>query len=106
MFGDIEFYNAEHQINARGKINRDGTFTVGTYKDNDGAVEGEHKIVIIQNTGSVLEDQFKVKINHNHGGLVDRAYIDYRTSGLSCTVKPGINQFELVVKRSSDQSGD
>ncbi|MCP4098201.1 MAG: hypothetical protein GY748_18370, partial [Planctomycetaceae bacterium] len=52
MFGNIEFYNAEHKINARGNINRDGTFTVGTYSDNDGAVEGEQQIAILQISGN------------------------------------------------------
>ena len=47
-FGEIEFYNAEEKINARGRIERDGTFTVGTFAENDGAVAGTHQIVIIQ----------------------------------------------------------
>ena len=102
MFGQIEFYNEAAKLNARGKINRDGTFTVGTYKENDGAVEGVHKVVIIQNTGSGLEVQLEVFVKHDHGALVDRAYCDYRTSDLTCTIAPTTNRVKLLVRKSED----
>ena len=105
-FGDIEFYNEENKLNARGKINKDGTFTVSTYEENDGAIAGKHKIVIIQNTGSVLAAQMNVKIHHDHGSLVHRSYVDYRTSNLSCTIAKGINQIELVVQKQEERDDD
>ena len=99
-FGSIEFYHAGQKINARGTIDKQGNFTVATYKENDGAILGEHKIVIIQNTGSVLAEQLNVKVHHSHGDLVHRSYVDYRTSNLSCTIREGINQIELVVQKN------
>ena len=101
MFGTIEFYNQEHKINARGKLNRDGKFTLTTYKEGDGAIAGKHKVVIIQivtdPTGPLGES--KMKVVHNHGALVARKYLDYRTSGLACDIKQGINSVELVVEK-------
>ncbi len=92
MFGDIEFYSVEHKINARGKISRDGSFTVGTYEESDGAVEGRHQIVILQVTGSYLTDKLSDQIKHDHGELIATDFCDYRTSGLECTISPGVNR--------------
>jgi hypothetical protein len=106
MFGDIEFYNAQHKLNARGIINRDGTFTVGTYQDGDGAVEGLHQVVIIQLTGNYLTAKLNDRIKHDHGELVDPKAFDYRTSDLDCTVAPGTNRIELEVRKYSRQSSE
>ena len=100
MFGKIEFYNAEHKINARGTINRDGTVTVSTYDEDDGAVVGNHQIMISQQTSNHLTANIKAPIDHDHGDLVDPKYFDYRTSGLSCTIEPGSNEIELQVSKS------
>ena len=53
-FGDVEFYSPQFKVNARGKIERDGSFTVSTYSDGDGAVAGYHQVVIMQQAGSYL----------------------------------------------------
>ncbi len=105
MFGNIEFYNAQHKLNARGKVNKDGTFTVGTYEDSDGAVEGEHKIVVQQHTGSYLAGHVKVPIKHDHGELIHSDYFDYRTSDLKCNIKKGKqNPVELVLRKNPRQT--
>ena len=106
MFGNIEFYNAEHKINARGKINRDGTFTVGTYSDNDGAVAGEQQIAILQISGNYLTEKLNDQINHDHGHLIDQAHGDYRTSGLAFSVEPGVNRIELTVRKRRQQTAE
>lgn len=103
MFGDIEFYNEEHRINARGKITRDGTFTVGTYSADDGAVEGAHKIIISQNTTSPLMPYLTSSVKHNHGQLVHPDYYDYRTSDLSCTIVEGENEIVLKLRKHPNQ---
>lgn len=104
-FGTIEFYNAEHQINARGKIKRDGTFSISTFADSDGAVAGDHKIVIVQHVASYLTAKVTDEINHDHGELVHPDYFDYRTSNLSCTIKPEpVNQVRLTVRKNPSQT--
>ena len=106
MFGDIEFFNAEHRLNARGKISRDGTFQVTTFTDNDGAVAGTHKAIILQVTGNYLTEKLSDDIKHDHGDLVNSAYFDYRTSGLECEIVPGRNAVEFVVKKNPRQTED
>jgi hypothetical protein len=105
-FGDIEFYSAEFKINARGKVNRDGTFTVSTFEKGDGAVAGHHEIVIMQQVGNYLLAKRDSKIKHDHGSLIDKKYFDYRTSGLSCEVSEGKNEFRLVVEKMPRQTSD
>ena len=104
MFGDIEFYEPTKQINARGKIARDGTFSLGTYEKDDGAVEGNHKVVIIQRTRNHYAAQVESAIEHDHGDLIDDLYFDYRTSGLTAEIKSvENNQLELTVKRMPER---
>ncbi|MDA7904168.1 hypothetical protein N9B45_00550 [bacterium] len=106
MFGNIEFYSAEHKLNARGKINRDGTFTVGTYSESDGAVAGEQQIAILQISGNYLTEKLNDQINHDHGHLIDQAHGDYRTSGLAFVVEPGVNRIELTVRKRRQQTSE
>ena len=103
-FGDVEFYNAANKINARGQINRDGSFTVGTYGERDGAVEGMHRIIVMQVSGTYLTAQYNDVIKHDHGSLVNTAHFDYRTSGLEYNIKPETNEVELVVRKNPRQT--
>ncbi len=106
MFGDIEFYNSQHKINARGKIQRDGSFTVGTYTDNDGAVEGKHQIIALQVSGNYLTEKLNDSIKHDHGDLINSSFFDYRTSGLECEIVPGDNQVNLTVRKNPRQTSE
>lgn len=98
-FGTIEFLNRELKLNARGEINRDGSFTVGTFKVDDGAVAGVHEVTIQQFVTIPLTASQDVQIKHDHGKLVADAYRTYDQSDLTVTVeKSGQNQIKLVVK--------
>ena len=105
-FGDVEFYNQAHDINARGKIGRDGTFTVTTFVDGDGAVEGAHQIVLMQNVASPLTAKLDAKINHDHGMLLSTEYFDYRTSDLKCVILKTENRLNLVIRKNKSQTED
>jgi len=105
-FGEIEFYNAEHKINARGKINRDGSFTVGTNTEDDGAVAGTHQIIVFQVAANYLTEKYTDSIKHDHGALVHTKFFDYRTSGLECQIVPGVNPVDLVVEKLPRQTSD
>jgi hypothetical protein len=106
MFGNIEFYSAEHKLNARGKISRDGTFTVGTYDEGDGAVAGNQKIAVLQISGSYLTEKFSDRIQHDHGQLIDPVHGDYKTSGLEFLVVPGLNRIQLTVRKRRQQNAE
>lgn len=103
MFGEIEFFNEANKINARGKINRDGSFSLTTYEESDGAVEGFHKIAIFQVTNDPLMAKYGDQIVHDHGDLVDPKYFDYRTSDLEWTISPGENEVKLTIRKSKNQ---
>jgi hypothetical protein len=108
-FGEVEFYNAQHRLNARGKINRDGTFTVGTFKEADGAVAGKHRVVVMQHVTSPLTARALTdrNVQHDHGKLLSPHYYDYRTSDLECEVlEQGDNRFEWTLKLNPQQTAD
>ncbi len=93
MFGTIELMSETHPLNARGQIQRDGTFVLGTYEDDDGAIAGEHKVIIAQLFMSPIE----MNIEHDHGDLVDEKYASYETSGLTCTITTRGSDNELIL---------
>lgn len=102
VFGDVEFFEPSQKINARGKIERDGSFSLGTYADSDGAVAGQHKVVILQLTRNHFAAQVEDRIVHDHGDLIDESYGDYRTSDLTAQVDPkDRNEIILVVRKMS-----
>ena len=103
QFGTVEFLNDAHQLNARGEIASDGTFSVSTFVDGDGAVEGTHRIAIIQLTTSPQTAQFNHLIEHDHGDVVDPRYHDFRTSGLTCQIQTDDNEVTLNVKKKAGQ---
>src|SRR5262245_52612495 len=47
--GNIEFSPVDGKVrtSARGMIAEDGTFTLTTFRDADGAIEGKHRVLII-----------------------------------------------------------
>lgn len=98
-FGDIETLAVEQRVNARGKIQADGSFTLTTYHANDGALPGKHQAVIIQTTSIPLAAAAKLApVKHAHGNDVGPKYRSYSTSGLSFTVDPsGVNAVTLVI---------
>jgi hypothetical protein len=81
---------------AAGKIQSDGTFTLGTFGDSDGALLGRHQVAVIA---------FEVgPVQRTEGGrpppaptkpLVPQRYMAPGTSGLTFEVKPGRNYAEL-----------
>lgn len=99
-FGDIETLAVEQRVNARGKIQSDGTFTLTTYQANDGALPGKHQAVIIQTTSIPLAAAAKMPaVKHAHGNDMAPKYRSYSTSGLSFTVEPsGPNEVTLVIE--------
>ena len=44
--GRFESIELSQKVSARGEIKSDGTYQLGTFGNNDGAMEGEYKVVI------------------------------------------------------------
>lgn len=102
--GYVEFRSNTLKINARGKIANDGTFQLSTFDTNDGAVAGEHQIVITQVVAPPAYGGPNAEHTVDHGAVVDTKFSDYSTSELSYTVKADAkNNPRLVVERAKVQ---
>lgn len=88
QFGTIETLSVEKRVNARGTIQPDGTFSLTTFNEGDGAVPGEHRVVIIQTTSTPFAASSAVGMRHSHGHEIAAKYRNFSTSGLSFTVVP------------------
>jgi hypothetical protein len=79
---------SEPALVAQGEITADGSFTLTTYKQGDGAVPGDYK-VRIEPTPASPGALPKTKRPRVH-----RRYSDEDSSGLTVAVKPQSNQLE------------
>ncbi len=91
--GTIECLSETHGIQATGTINRDGTFRLKTYRDDDGAVEGLHKCVIVQFIQADGIPNFKPSTL----GVINKRHASYATSGLSIRVEPDTSKNQDIV---------
>lgn len=98
--GSVEF-QTEHSgkpITAIGEINSDGSFQLRTYKANDGALPGKHRVAVFSQpmigTGAERPDAVPPP-------TLDPKYSDTKTSGLEFTVKEDSeNSFKIEVERA------
>jgi hypothetical protein len=97
--GTVEFRSDEEDTkgwNANGVIDKDGKFTLQTYrsdKQNPGAVQGKHSIIVRppEDEGSMAGATPPVPI---HADM-----LSYDKSGLKFEVKPGPNTCPLTVRK-------
>lgn len=102
--GMVELQSIDHQLNAVGQIDSQGKFRLTTFVQNDGAVAGRHKVVVIQ--FNIVEEYSQRHRHHSHSRpAVARKYAAYETSGLEIEVQPGMkNECRLVVEREADST--
>lgn len=82
--GIVEFTAIKQQISSQGFIGLDGTFHLSTIRDGDGAVEGEHRaIVMFQFADGLVKHQHDAKTFRRP----DNKYASYQTSNLKFTVQ-------------------
>lgn len=109
-FGAVEFRSPAERLTARGKIDERGHFRLTTFADGDGAVAGEHQVIVTQNVSSAAWQQSGAHAEQSHAlhgpqaahraALVPRNYADYSTSGLTATVEAeSANRITLEVTR-------
>lgn len=95
--GSIIFESQEHGLSARSVINPDGTFKLGTYRQGDGAVAGEHRVAVVPPVNMEIDrDQSRPP------PIIHPKYSDIEVSGLDCTVEPKKrgNRFTFTVDRA------
>ncbi len=92
--GTIELKSRQHNIHSRGTLNPDGTFTLTTYEDGDGAIAGKHDCVIVQ---FVMTEGLQ---SHRPSaiGVVDRRYNSYTTSGITVDIEAKKNEITIEVE--------
>ena len=94
--GWIVCESAEHGLAARGIIDTDGSYRLGTYAAADGAVAGRHLVAITPAPPAEYDP--------DRGGaapLVDPRFMHMDTSGIEFEVQAdAVNQFKLVVDRT------
>jgi hypothetical protein len=83
---------------ANGKIQSDGTYSLGTFSQADGAILGPHKVAIIANEAGGDDRPAYEHVNQKTRALVPERYMAIGTSGLTFEVKPGDNQADFDLK--------
>jgi hypothetical protein len=73
-------------LSPRGEVRADGTFRMMTFKEGDGAPEGEYQVLIAPE--AVLDPPPTPPF--------DRRFMSIEKSGLEYTVKPGKNEFFTI----------
>ncbi|PQO28803.1 hypothetical protein [Blastopirellula marina] len=91
--GIIKFRTTSEEgemVKASGQIQPDGTFQLSTFEDGDGALAGEHEVILFSpalgDGGGATAPEFPSK------------YRKYETSELKFDVKPGKNDFVIQLK--------
>lgn len=94
--GTVEFeaMNLKKPITASGEIAVDGTFQLGTFEVNDGAIAGKHRVAVIAD--------FEIGTGVERPGLLPPAILDprfseFKTSGLEFEVKPSPNNILVEI---------
>jgi hypothetical protein len=78
-------------LSAVGTIRPDATFTLTTNRPGDGALTGEHRVLI---SPPVVNSDGPAPPRN-----IDAKYCAYETSGLTATIKPQKNKIELKIDR-------
>jgi hypothetical protein len=86
----VEFDPVAGKEGARGEVQPDGTFRLGTHKPGDGAAPGEYRVSIQPPLPALDRPAPRV---------LDRRYENVTTSGLRVTIKPETNRVRLEVER-------
>lgn len=88
----VTFESEDAKASGSGTVQADGTFTIGTFGEKDGALTGRHRIVVTP--PELPEDTFPPP------PLIPRRYGGFETSGLTADIKPETNPVVLEVERS------
>jgi len=87
----IAFNAKDLAANANGTIKPDGSFTVGTFADGDGAPLGKHRLAITPPPPKIDEPRTPP--------VISSKYANFDTSGLTIEVAAQVNKVTLKVDR-------
>ena len=84
---------------ARGEIQRDGTFRLGTEKPGDGARPGKYRVLVTPEEAYEPNEARGIRAVKIKSPGIDERFLDFNTSGLELEVQPGPNEVVLTVAR-------
>lgn len=103
--GTVEFeaMDVKNPITAAAEISEDGTFQLGTFESNDGAIEGRHRVAVIAD--------FEIGTKEERPELIPppalhSKYREFKTSGLEFNVKPKKNNILVEVGYAPAKGSD
>lgn len=105
QIGSLLFVPVGGGPSAEANIGTDGSFEMGTYEDDDGAVLGEHKVMITAFTspgGSGLPEDV-IDGDGAPVSVIPDFYGDLEKSGLKVDVKSGDNSIDFVLTSTAGE---
>jgi hypothetical protein len=78
-------------VTARGEIQPDGTYELGTYKPGDGVRPGKYRVLVAPKTDPNAVDR------PAKAPPFDPRFAEFKTSGLECEVTAGSNDYPIQV---------
>ena len=105
QIGSLLFVPVGGGPSAQANIESDGTYTMGTYETKDGAIPGEHKVMINAITapgGSGLPEDV-IDGDGAPVSIIPEKFGDLEQSGLVVTVKSGSNNVDFVLTSTTGE---
>jgi hypothetical protein len=93
-----EMRDGKKTVLARGSIQPDGTFQLGTEKPGDGAKPGKYRVLVVPRGRTQAEE-------NSLPPIIDRKFEKFETSGIEFEVKAGKNQFPITVTKRRARAG-
>lgn len=91
---EVVFEAAAGGLSARGTVGPDGGFRLRTEQPDDGAPVGPYKVAVIENQRNANPEGTLL-----HPPVLDQKFRDFKTSGLTATVKSGTSPLSLTVTK-------
>ena len=100
---EFELITQKNSVTATGEIMGDGSFSLGTFAMDDGALPGKHRAVVISDveigTGVERPELLKPSVLH-------QKYREFRTAGLRFEVKEEVNNIVIEVEYAPSPQGE
>ena len=91
--GFVTFQSVDGQVSSQGAIQPDGSFTLSTESENDGAYPGKYRVLI-------TPPPYHGDEGRQADAIIDAQYSDPRTSALEAVVEEKTNEVQLRLRRA------